>query len=120
MATIDAAARLTLPMSDKRAKSTIYRLGPQLWRDALAQAFAGGASNLDEAIRLYNLPDGWALPVFPLGGRDVMAAGGVRGPAVGEVIRTLENWWIENDFGPDEAALRARLQEMVADGRKTL
>jgi hypothetical protein len=39
---------------------------------------------------------------------------------VGEVIRALENWWIENDFGPDEAALRARLQEMVADGRKTL
>lgn len=118
-ATIDVARQLALPMSDKHARSLIYRFGPQLWRDGLAQAFAVSASNREEAIRLYNLPDGWAPPVFPLGGRDVVAAGGVRGPAVGEVIRALENWWIENDFGPDEAALRARLQEMVADGRKT-
>jgi poly(A) polymerase len=49
-----------------------------------------------------------------------VAAGAIRGPAVGELIKTLENWWVENDFRADEAALRARLQEMVAEAHKTL
>ncbi len=37
-----------------------------------------------------------------------------RGPAVGSVLREVEAWWIGEDFTPDEAALRKRLQQMMA------
>jgi poly(A) polymerase len=43
--------------------------------------------------------------------------GGVRGPAVGRILRSIEAWWIEQDFQPDEHALRARLQQMVASAQ---
>ncbi len=53
-------------------------------------------------------------PVFPLSGRDVVEAGVGRGPAVGVILRTLERWWLAEDFRPDATALRRRLQAMVA------
>ena len=31
-----------------------------------------------------------------------------------EMLRAVENWWVDQDFAPDEAALRARLQQMLA------
>ena len=36
------------------------------------------------------------------------------GPRVGELLRALEAWWIAGDFAADETALRAELQQMVA------
>jgi hypothetical protein len=33
---------------------------------------------------------------------------------VGEVLRAVESWWIAEDFVPNEAALRTRLQQMIA------
>jgi hypothetical protein len=33
---------------------------------------------------------------------------------VGDLLRAVETWWIDQDFAPDAAALRARLQQMIA------
>jgi hypothetical protein len=63
---------------------------------------------------LYRLPDRWPVPVFPLRGADIVGPSSLRGPAVGTLLRAVEAWWIEQDFTPDEAALRARLQGMIA------
>jgi len=68
----------------------------QAWRDRLA------------------LPERWQPPKFPLGGADVMALGVPAGPRVGELLRALETWWIAGGFVGDEAALRAKLQQLVA------
>jgi poly(A) polymerase len=54
-------------------------------------------------------------PVFPLGGADVTAAGVPPGPRVGEVLKLLEDFWVERNFLPDRAALIARLNEMIAN-----
>ena len=61
----------------------------------------------------FALPERWQPPRFPLGGADVMALGVPAGPRVGELLRALEAWWIAGDFAADEAALRAKLAEMV-------
>jgi len=42
-----------------------------------------------------------------------MALGLPAGPRVGELLRALEEWWIAGDFAADEAALRAKLEEMA-------
>ena len=55
------------------------------------------------------LPDRWQPPKLPVKGADVMARGIPAGPKVGEALRTLEAWWIEQDFAPDREALLARL-----------
>jgi tRNA nucleotidyltransferase/poly(A) polymerase len=55
----------------------------------------------------------WAHPDFPIDGRDVMEAGAKEGPSVGRILSTLENWWVEEDFAPDRAALLAKLEDLV-------
>ena len=100
----------------RSARRLIYRLGPQTFGDALALAVAwGGAEPTDSAWHdLYRFPDGWQAPTFPLGGRDVISQGRPHGPAVGALLRAVEAWWIERDFVPDAAELRAQLQQMIA------
>ena len=34
--------------------------------------------------------------------------------SAGRLLHAIETWWIEHDFTPDLAALRARLQQMIA------
>ena len=57
----------------------------------------------------------WPRPRFPLTGEEVMAAGVPPGPLVGEVMREVEAWWIDNDFSTTSSALVERLKA-VAQG----
>jgi tRNA nucleotidyltransferase/poly(A) polymerase len=111
-----AARALTLRPDGRGGRSALYRLGTEAFRDgvALALGFAAAAPDEPAWIELYRLPDHWHAPAFPLAGRDVVDAGIQRGPALGRLLRALENWWIDRDFAPDLAALRARLQQMIA------
>jgi hypothetical protein len=56
----------------------------------------------------------WQPPVFPLAGKDLMAIGVLRGPAMGKLLKDLEEWWIGEDFAPDKGRLLARLQQIHA------
>ncbi len=110
------AARAFAPVPGaKEARRVLYQLGAEAYRDGVIQAFAWSAMPQDpqEWRALYQLPDRWTAPIFPLGGRDIIGKGLV-GPAVGELLRAVEAWWIEQDFAADETALRARLQQMMA------
>ena len=76
-----------------------------------------GDAPADQAWRdRYVLAERWQPPRFPLGGADVVALGVPPGPRVGELLRALEAWWIADDFAADETALRAQLQQMIAQG----
>lgn len=82
-----------------------WRLGAELGADAVlvAAARAGRA-----------LPPGWAADVargaaaaFPLKPADLMPA--LQGAALGRALAAAERLWIDQNFAPDAAALRARL-----------
>ncbi|WP_421726556.1 CCA tRNA nucleotidyltransferase [Bauldia sp.] len=110
------ARKIAVPMTEHAAKRMLYRCGADAWRDAVALGFAWAAGgDNDEAWQmLLSLPDRWAVPAFPLTGADVRKLGVATGPAVGSLLRSIESWWIESDFQPDEDALRRRLQQMVS------
>ena len=63
---------------------------------------------------LFRLPERWEAPRFPIRGRDIVAEGAAHGPTVGALLKSVEAWWVAEDFAPDEAALRRRLQQMLA------
>jgi tRNA nucleotidyltransferase/poly(A) polymerase len=115
-AALAAVRRLRLPIGGPASRALLYRLGRDAWSDAVALAVAWGAAPPEDngVAELWHLPERWQPPVFPLSGRDVLAGGGLRGPAVGAMLKELEGWWIGHDFAADEAALRARLQQMMA------
>jgi len=104
---------------EREARHRLYRLGPETYRDAAIFGFLRSDASPGDAGRqaLIRLPERWQAPSFPISGRDILAASSLRGPSVGALLGDLEAWWIERDFVPDEAALRARLQQMIASAQ---
>jgi tRNA nucleotidyltransferase/poly(A) polymerase len=96
-------------------RAILYRHGKDQFRALLMLSWAENAtaSNRHEWNALVDLAENWQAPKFPLDGRDVIAAGAEKGPEVGKTLAALENWWIEQDFNPDRAALLARLRAIV-------
>jgi poly(A) polymerase len=83
---------------------------------ARGKAEGGSFDEMSRSARLSKLLDHarlWKKPQFPLNGADVMAAGIPAGLKVGEILSTLENQWVEENFVSDRAALLARLTEIA-------
>jgi len=100
---------------ERAAKACLYAEGEAGYRQRalIAWARSGDSPDSRDWRDRLALPERWQPPRFPLGGADVMALGLPAGPRVGELLRALEEWWIAGDFAADEAALRAKLEEMA-------
>ncbi|MCX5495208.1 CCA tRNA nucleotidyltransferase [Kaistia dalseonensis] len=92
----------------------LYAIGREAFFDGLALASARRMIPTEEAATRKRAASAWAIPTFPLAGRDVVESGIDRGPLVGLILRHLERGWIEEDFAPDAEELRRRLQGMIA------
>jgi poly(A) polymerase len=57
--------------------------------------------------------NGYVAPRFPLTGSHVQAAGARPGPAIGQILREVEDWWVKSDFIDDELSLIERLKAVV-------
>lgn len=53
-------------------------------------------------------------PVFPLQGRDVIAAGVPHGPRIGRLLAEVRDWWLDTGASADHAACLEKLRELVA------
>ena len=99
----DAAAR----------RAAVYRLGAEAFADArLLRAAETGEDVSDDLATARS----WTPPVFPLGGGDVTALGIAPGPQVGELLRSVEAWWIMGDFAADAEACRSELCRLASQG----
>jgi len=100
---------------ESAARAYLYAHGEAGYREQILLAWArSGEASASSAWRVrFALPERWQVPRFPIGGADVMARGVAAGPRVGALLRTLEAWWIAGDFSADEAALRAKLAELI-------
>ena len=57
----------------------------------------------------------WQVPVFPLGGRDIIALGIQAGPQVAKALGEIRRRWILEDF-PEDARLAEIAAEVAASG----
>ena len=119
------AATPSLPdeVTDVGFDRLLYRHGAagMLMRLKIALATARSAADGDplamrKSARLSALlkrAENYSKPAFPLSGADVVAAGVPAGKRVGEILKLLEDFWVERNFALDRAALSARLDAMV-------
>lgn len=56
------------------------------------------------------------LPEFPLHGIDLAGLGLPPGPAMGDMLRTLTDWWLDQTELPDRAACLAEAQRRIQNG----
>lgn len=97
-------------LRDIERKVVLYRMGAETWSRAVLLAWSSlGFGDDEEWMRLFKLPDVWQLPVFPVTGSDVLAAGVEPGPQVGKTLRMLEDWWMADGFKADRDQLLARI-----------
>jgi len=102
-------------MSPREIRRAIYRLGPKVFRDRakLAWARAERTAATPQWRGMIALGEGWTAPAFPLTGEDVIAAGAPKGPMVGQVLREVEDWWVDHDFLDDRLSTIEKLKSVV-------
>lgn len=108
------AERLRTAPLGRQAKADLYRLGRDAFTDGIALAAAIRAKPLAGWAKSLSAVAGWQPPAFPIGGKDLIAAGVRAGPQLGAILGQLEAWWIGEDFQPDRAALLRRCQQISA------
>ncbi len=111
---LHVAPEVSPQLAAKEQRRLLYELGVQAWNDAAHLSFARSRAKEGEAAwrKLIALPMKWTPPEFPVKGRDLLEAGFVSGPVLGEMLQHLEDWWIASDFKPgkDELLERAKSQ----------
>jgi poly(A) polymerase len=96
------------PSDDRKAlRQALYRLGDaELFGDLLliAAAIHDGPLDLTALRRALAVADDLPYLKLPIAGRDLLELGVPRGPAVGEMLKRIEGWWIAEDFQPGRNA----------------
>jgi poly(A) polymerase len=107
-------------MSPRQLRQAVWALGAGAFADRALLAWAGSDPPADAAAsagwrEALALARGWRRPAPPFAGEAILAAGLTPGPRVGEILRSVERWWIDNDFPDDPPALAARLAAAIRD-----
>jgi poly(A) polymerase len=109
-----AAGEVDLPadMDARALYAQTYWLGAERVMDL---ARLDSACDGRDRGRLVRALEGWSPPVFPMTGADLVRLNIPKGPQLGETLRRLEAWWVEQDFEPDRGALRLHLASLMDD-----
>lgn len=116
---------LLFPVQQKKMLEQLSRaiLSPTTIRERLY--YFGRAVGGQSLLMLAALMDGkidngeidvirnWPVPVFPLGGSDLKALGVEEGPRMGEILKAVEEWWVEWGFQHDRARCIDRAREIL-------
>lgn len=115
VAALSPAVSLKSWMSPREIRRAVYRLGKGTFRDKakLAWAETGRTATAMQWRGMIALGDSWTPPAFPLSGEDVMKAGAPKGPMVGQVLKEVEDWWIDHDFIDDRMSAIEKLKAVV-------
>ncbi len=115
-AMLSASLRVFSYMSVREMRRTAYRLTPKVMRDVAMLRWAGDVKRNRNAVQwraLLAMIDSWKPPALPLDGHHVKLAGVPDGPHIGQVLREVEEWWIDADFTTDEYSLIERMKAVV-------
>ncbi len=116
VAMLSATLRVFCYMSVREMRRTAYRMTPKVMRDVAMLRWAGDVKRNHNAVQwraLLPMIDSWKPPTLPLDGHHVKLAGVPDGPQIGEVLREVEEWWIDADFTTDEYSLIERMKAVV-------
>ncbi len=89
----------------------LYRRGAVFVRQRLLLQAAAASTAADTA--LLARAAAWQSRAFPLSGQDLLALGLSPSPLFGELMRTLEEWWLAADAVPDRNACLAELKRRL-------
>jgi tRNA nucleotidyltransferase/poly(A) polymerase len=106
--------RVVPSADDAAGRTLLYRLGADAYRDRALVAFARARMPEPAAwAALLSLPDRWTPPKLPLSGKDFLARGLEKGPALGAALKRAEEAWIAAGFPAEPERAAAIADEVV-------
>ncbi|MEX2453955.1 MAG: CCA tRNA nucleotidyltransferase, partial [Rhodospirillaceae bacterium] len=108
-------------MPELAVRRSLYALGPDFfgdlvlldWAEAIVANAAGAAEEAVSWKQVWDSIGSWSRPGFPIGGEDALSMGVPKGPEVGEFVREVENWWVDQAFRPDRETCLDRLRRIA-------
>lgn len=62
---------------------------------------------------MHQLFDPWVVPNFPLTGAELLARGVQQGQKLGNLLKTVETWWVDQNFEPSHEECLAYLSTLL-------
>jgi len=108
-------------MADYAVRQACHAVGGALVVDRALLAWAGElamqarlpAARTQAWLHTIDAAQHWTAVKFPLRGRDAQALGIDHGPRIGALLKTVEQWWISEDFVPDRDACLDELSRLI-------
>jgi len=88
-------------------KAAIYKFGLEIASVSLLLV----ETDYTSLIKDWRAFEDWEVPVFPVRGRDLIDKGFEPGPDIAENLKSLETFWLKNNFSPTKADLLHRLNK---------
>lgn len=118
----ELAPRLENIMDELATRKLIHSSGAEAVQDAAILAWASRLAEVarlpaDETaarLRQLEMSFSWKAPELPVTGADAQTLGLTRGPKIGRVLRTVEDWWTEGDFKADRDACLEKLKSEIS------
>ncbi|MDD9900972.1 MAG: CCA tRNA nucleotidyltransferase [Alphaproteobacteria bacterium] len=104
-------------MDHAEVRALVYRAGNDTARNLLLLAAAKEGDENDLA-NLYDWATRFRAPRLPIEPADILGLGVPSGPDVGTILRSVEEWWIAEDFRHGRTACLERLKEAVKAQKK--
>ena len=107
--------KLVSYLSLREVRRLLYRWGAPAFRARALLAWAED-QHPRKAIgwrALLALAENWRRPRLPLTGQMMRAAGVPQGPAMSQVKKEVERWWVDSDFIEDKFSIIERLKAIV-------
>jgi poly(A) polymerase len=106
--------RMAAAMGPRALRAAIHAAGARAARDRLKLAWADDPKRAPAWRDLLHLAETWTPPAFPLTGEDAMAAGLSPGPLLGQALKQVEAWWVDQDFPTDRSSALAELGRVAS------
>lgn len=116
------AGSLTEPLpwphlTGQQRRALRYRLSAETYRDrcliAWSEKAGADTGNSESEWREVLAVADWVPPVFPLKAQDALDRGAVPGPALGQLMAGLEQWWIDGEFAFGRNACLVELERRL-------
>lgn len=104
--------------SDHDIRKKIYETDRDRVRNMMLLTAARKGVTADQIEPLYHLATKTRLPRFPMTGDDLLERGVTPGKTFGNILKTVETWWIDHDFEPGRTACLEQLDTILQQNQR--
>ena len=62
-------------------------------------------------LKFFSFINNYKIPKFPIFGKDIINRGIKTGPVVGKILKSVEEWWIDNKTKPSRKECLKKIKE---------